>query len=203
MTLTLTGIGTLPIIEPGADLGRLVFHALDESQIQLSQNDILVVTQKIVSKAENRFVNLSDVTPSPRAVELAALVNKDARLVELVLSESSKVIRAANNVLIVEHKQGFICANAGIDHSNVSGPWGEQSDWVLLLPKDSDASARAIRDTVQNISGVAPIGVLIIDSHSRAWRVGTVGTTIGLAGVPGIVDLRGSSDLYGYKMQYT
>mgnify|MGYP000954786448 CR=1 FL=1 len=203
MTLTLTGINTLPIVEPGADLGQLICRALEESHLSLVENDIVVITQKIVSKAENRFVNLSEVQPSTRAVELAQQVNKDARLVELVLLESRKVIRAANNVLIVEHKQGFICANAGIDHSNVSGPWGEQSDWVLLLPEDSDASARSIRDEIQKITGIAPIGVLIIDSHSRAWRVGTVGTTIGLAGVPGVVDLRGYSDLYGYKMQYT
>ena len=203
MTLILTGIGHFPMIEPGANLSELICMALHESDIQLQKNDILIVTQKIVSKAENRLVNLTTVDPSQEALDLALLVNKDPRLVELVLGESKKVIRAAKNVLIVEHKLGFICANAGIDHSNVSGPWGSQSDWVLLLPENPDASARSIRDEIEKQASINRIGVMIIDSHSRAWRVGTVGTAIGLAGVPGIVDLRGTSDIYGYKMQYT
>lgn len=203
MTLTLTGISSIPIIKPGDNLGAMILRAAEETGIQLQANDIFVLAQKIVSKAEDRFVNLTQVKPSQKATELAERVNKDARLVELVLSESKKVIRAAPNVLIVEHKLGFICANAGIDHSNVSGPWGDQNDWVLLLPKDADASARIIRAEIEKKSSIAPIGIMIIDSHSRAWRVGTVGTTIGLAGVPGVVDLRGASDIYGYKMQYT
>jgi coenzyme F420-0:L-glutamate ligase/coenzyme F420-1:gamma-L-glutamate ligase len=203
MTLTLTGISSIPIIKPGDNLGAMILHAAEETGIQLQANDVFVLAQKIVSKAEDRFVNLTQVEPSQEAAELAEKVNKDARLVELVLSESKKVIRAAPNVLIVEHKLGFICANAGIDHSNVSGPWGDQNDWVLLLPKDADASARIIRAEIEKKSSIAPIGIMIIDSHSRAWRVGTVGTTIGLASVPGVVDLRGASDIYGYKMQYT
>lgn len=203
MTLILSGLSNIPMVQPGSKLTNLIFDALTPANIQLQSGDILVVTQKIVSKSENRLVNLTQVQPSRTAIDLAQKVNKDPRLVELVLQESKKVIRSAKNILIVEHKLGFICANAGIDHSNVNGPWGLQDDWVLLLPENPDASARTIRDEIEKLSGINGIGVMIIDSHSRAWRIGTVGTTIGLAGIPGIVDLRGRNDIFGYKMQYT
>jgi coenzyme F420-0:L-glutamate ligase/coenzyme F420-1:gamma-L-glutamate ligase len=147
-------------------------------------------------------VNLGKILPSPAAIDLARDVEKDPRLVELVLQESNLVLRKRPGTIIVEHRLGFVCANAGIDHSNVHGEAGAPEDWVLLLPKDADASAQAIRQRLETASG-ARLGVLIIDSHGRAWRMGTVGTTIGLAGMPGVADLRGMPDLFDYHLQIT
>ncbi|HOJ01826.1 MAG TPA: coenzyme F420-0:L-glutamate ligase [Anaerolineaceae bacterium] len=200
--LILTPINTLPLIEPNQDLAELTFHALEEAQIHLEDDDILVITQKVVSKAEGRLVNLSTVFPSQRAWEVAAITQKDARLVELILSESKTIIRAQANTLIVEHRLGFICANAGIDRSNVKGVWGNEEDWYLLLPQDPSASALKIRDLLLAKTRKS-VGVLIIDSHGRAWRRGTVGITIGLSGVPGIIDMRGKEDLFHYHLKVT
>jgi coenzyme F420-0:L-glutamate ligase/coenzyme F420-1:gamma-L-glutamate ligase len=147
-------------------------------------------------------VNLTQVTPSPKAVELAACTEKDPRLVEMILRESNQVLRWRPGSLIVEHHLGFVCASAGVDHSNVLGEDGEPGEWVLLLPEDPDASAQALRQRLEACSRVS-LGVLIIDSHGRAWRLGTVGTTIGLAGMPGLADLRGRPDLFGYRLQIT
>jgi coenzyme F420-0:L-glutamate ligase/coenzyme F420-1:gamma-L-glutamate ligase len=149
------------------------------------------------------LVNLNQVEPSERALDLARSTDKDPRFVELVLRESKEVLRFRPGTIIVEHKLGFVCANAGIDHSNVRGPWGNAEDWVLLLPEDPDRSAETIRMRVQELSGVRSIGVMIIDSHGRAWRNGTVGVTIGLSQVPGIVDMRGKPDLFGYELRVT
>ena len=142
------------------------------------------------------------VEPSTKANEIAKITRKDPRFVELVLRESNEVIRFKYGALIVEHKAGFICANAGIDHSNVNSPTGEPEDWVLLLPEDADKSASILRDSLEKHFGLS-FGVLIIDSHGRAWRNGTVGAAIGFSGMPGVVDLRGKPDLFGFKLQIT
>lgn len=200
--LVLTPLQGIPLIRPGDDLGDILWRALLKNEIALQAGDILVVAQKIVSKSEGRLVNLREVVPSPQAVELARLTDKDERFVELVLRESRKVLRYRPGTLIVEHRLGFVCANAGIDHSNVEGPYGNPEEWVLLLPENPDASARRIRNGLKERSGVS-IGVLIIDSHGRAWRLGTVGVCIGVAGVPALVDLRGHPDLFGYQLRVT
>jgi len=202
VTLTLTPLSGIPLIQPGDDLAGIILRSLAAANIELVDGDILVLTQKIVSKAENRLVNLTKVVPSPAAIDLAKEVAKDPRLVELVLQESNLVLRKRPGTIIVEHRLGFVCANAGIDHSNVRGETGEPEDWVLLLPKDADASAQTVRQRLETISG-ARLGVLIIDSHGRAWRMGTVGTTIGLAGMPGLADLRGKPDLFDFHLQIT
>jgi coenzyme F420-0:L-glutamate ligase/coenzyme F420-1:gamma-L-glutamate ligase len=200
MTLLLSAVPNLPMIQPGDDLGRIIFEALENIPLHLENGDILVLAQKIVSKAEGRLVNLTQVEPSEQAVQLA---EKDPRFMELVLRESSEVLRTRPGTVIVEHKNGFVCANAGIDHSNVRGPWGNQDDWVLLLPEDPDASAEQLRQRLSELSGITSLGVVIIDSHGRAWRNGTVGMAIGLSNVPGIVDMRGQPDLYGYRLRVT
>ncbi len=202
MTLTLTALPGIPLIRPGDDLPAILAAALSRAGIRLEDGDVLVLAQKIVSKAEGRLINLTQVTPSPRAVDLAGQVEKDPRFVELVLQESRDVVRARPGALIVEHKLGFISANAGIDHSNVAGLWGNPEDWVLLLPEDADASAERIRLGLVGGSALK-LGVLIIDSHGRAWRNGVIGTTIGLAGLPALVDLRGVPDLFGYRLRIT
>jgi coenzyme F420-0:L-glutamate ligase / coenzyme F420-1:gamma-L-glutamate ligase len=202
MPLTFTTLKGIPLVQPGDSLSQFLDQALAENSIELRDEDILVLAQKIVSKAEGRFVNLTTVTPSERALELAAATEKDPRFIELVLRESSAVLRTRPGTIIVEHKRGFVCANAGIDHSNVQGLWGNSEDWVLLLPEDSDHSAQAIRTELENRHKVK-IGVLIIDTHGRAWRNGTVGVSIGMAGMPGLVDLRGQPDMFGYQLRVT
>ena len=202
MALILTPVTNIPDIKPGDHLSSLLIDCLRKQGISLNNNDILVVTQKIVSKAENRFINLSTITSSDEALEIAKTSNKNPQLIELILRESKKVIRVNRRTIITEHKLGFISANAGIDHSNVIGESGEQDDWYLLLPKDPDYSAKQMRLYINSTEDVN-IGVMIIDSHGRAWRYGTVGTMIGTAGVPGLVDLRGKKDLYGYKLKIT
>jgi coenzyme F420-0:L-glutamate ligase/coenzyme F420-1:gamma-L-glutamate ligase len=202
VTLTLTPLSGIPLIRPGDDLAEIILRSLAAANIDLADGDVLVLAQKIVSKAEGRMVNLGKILPSPAAIDLARDVEKDPRLVELVLQESNLVLRKRPGTIIVEHRLGFVCANAGIDHSNVHGEAGAPEDWVLLLPKDADASAQGIRQRLETASG-ARLGVLIIDSHGRAWRMGTVGTTIGLAGMPGVADLRGMPDLFDYHLQIT
>lgn len=189
----------LPEIRPGDDLPGLLAAHLAE----LRAGDILVVAQKIVSKAEGRFVTLSDVVPSPEAVSLAGEVRKDARLVELVLRESSQVVRAAPHVLITRHRLGHVMANAGIDASNLgnAGKAGGEGR-VLLLPDDPDASAARIGDALEARFGVRP-GVVISDSFGRPWRMGTVNVAIGIAGMPALIDRRGEPDRDGRVMQMT
>lgn len=202
MTLTLTPLQHIPMIRHGDDLADIVLNALSKNNVAIDDNDILVFAQKIVSKAEGRAVNLVTVTPSTRAMELAQQTEKDPRLVELILCESNEVLRTRVGAIIVEHKLGFICANAGIDHSNVAGSGDAAEEWVLLLPAQPDRSAEQLRDDIQSKTGKR-IGILIIDSHGRAWRNGTVGVAIGIAGVPGLEDLRGKPDLFNFKLQVT
>jgi coenzyme F420-0:L-glutamate ligase/coenzyme F420-1:gamma-L-glutamate ligase len=202
MKLTLTPLPGLPAIQTGDDLASLIFEAMTRIDLSLENDDILVLAQKIVSKSEERLVNLSAVSPSPAAYELAKRVDKDVRLLELILRESKEVLRTRGEVIIVEHRLGFICANAGIDHSNVRQKMDNEDQWVLLLPEDPDASAQKIRERLEAASG-ARLGVMIIDSHGRAWRLGTVGVAIGLSGMPVLVDLRGQPDLFDFKLQVT
>lgn len=200
MSLTLTPLTDIPLVSAGDDLTQIILQSLESMQKELKQGDVLVLAQKIVSKAEGRLVNLSAITPSNEANVLAEETGKDARVVELILGESQEVLRTRPGLIIVEHKLGFVCANAGIDHSNVGGPDREPKEYALLLPEDPDASAREIRNGLEAVSGV-DLGILIIDSHGRSWRLGTVGVAIGISGVPGLVDLRGKEDLFGYTLQ--
>ncbi|HLO17985.1 MAG TPA: coenzyme F420-0:L-glutamate ligase [Anaerolineales bacterium] len=217
--LSLTPLSGIPLIRQGDNLADIIVSALQENGITLEDNDILVLAQKIVSKAEGRVVNLATVTPSTRAMELAAQTEKDARFVELVLQESNEVLRTRPGTIIVEHKLGFICANAGIDHSNVAPPLPEgdreasrsiaeggqgvrDEEWVLLLPTEPDHSAEMMRQAIESQTNKR-VGILIIDSHGRAWRNGTVGIAIGIAGLPGLQDLRGKPDLFGFTLRIT
>ena len=210
--LTLTPLIKFPNIRKGDDLADVILKALRDTRITLQDRDILVLAQKIVSKAEGRTVNLNSITPSSRAKELAKEIERDPRLLELILQESNEVLRFRLGTIIVEHKLGFVCANAGIDHSNVNPPGRSQGsesykyinheDWVLLLPKDPDHSAWQIRDKIERAT-TTRIGVLIIDSHGRAWREGTVGISIGLSGLPALEDLRGTPDMFGFKLRIT
>lgn len=202
MALTLNALRDVPLIHPGDNLTQVILEALIRNSLTLMDGDVLVLAQKIVSKAEGRLVNLNQVVPSGRALELAEVTQKDARFVELVLRESAEVLRTRLNTLIVEHRLGFVCANAGIDHSNVHGEWGNEEDWVLLLPENPDRTAQELRLRLGEHFGCS-VGILIIDSHGRAWRTGTVGVAIGVAGVPGLVDLRGTPDLFGFRLRIT
>ena len=196
--LSLTPLQNIPLIRQDDNLADILVKSLQETQIELHDNDIIVLAQKIVSKSEGRMVNLATVTPSQHAIELAQKADKDPRVMELMLQESNEVLRIRVGTIIVEHKLGFVCANAGIDHSNVI----EGEEHVLLLPEDPDRSARNIREKIKQATG-KNIGVMIIDSHGRAWRNGTVGICIGLSGLPAIIDERGWKDLFGYTLKIT
>jgi coenzyme F420-0:L-glutamate ligase/coenzyme F420-1:gamma-L-glutamate ligase len=200
--LTLSVLSDFPLVQPGDDLAGMILHILEDQGIALLDGDVLVLAQKIVSKAEGRQILLESVSASPEALELARETQKDPRVVELVLQESSQVLRHRPGLIVVEHRLGFVCANAGIDRSNISQGADPGKESVLLLPKDPDCSARKIRSVLEERLGVR-IGVLIIDSHGRAWRKGTVGIAIGFSGLPGVVDLRGEPDLFGYHLQVT
>jgi coenzyme F420-0:L-glutamate ligase/coenzyme F420-1:gamma-L-glutamate ligase len=197
--LTLKSLPGIPLVQPGDDLAQLILDSLRAAEIALRESDILVVTSKIVSKAEGRFLDLRTVTPSARAQEVAAQTGKDPRLVEVVLAESTGISRMRMGVLIVRHRLGFTSANGGIDHSNV-GPNGEE--WVLLLPVDPDASAARLRAALHAATGVQ-VGVVISDTHGRPFRLGNVGVAVGVAGLPALVDLRGRPDLFGRVLQAT
>src|SRR5690348_5179797 len=180
----------------GDDISALIIAGLGSRE--LCAGDVIVVAQKIVSKAEGRNVDLSTVAPSAEAERLAAEVGKDPRLVQVILSESTRVVRSRPNLIIVQHRLGFVMANAGVDHSNVAPADGV--DRVLLLPRDPDASAEVLRGRLQQRYGV-PIGVIISDSFGRAWRRGTCGIAIGAAGLPSLIDLRGQPDLFGRTLE--
>lgn len=196
--LTLTALPGVPMAVEGDEIATLILDGLARADLALAAGDIVAVAQKLVSKAEGRLIALSSVTPSARALELAQISGKDARLVELILSELTEVLRVRpGGVIIVQHHLGFVMANAGIDQSNV-GHDGEER--ALLLPRDPDGSAAQIREALRQRAGVAP-AVLIIDSIGRAWRQGTVGTALGLAGLAALLDLRGQPDLYGRPLQ--
>jgi coenzyme F420-0:L-glutamate ligase / coenzyme F420-1:gamma-L-glutamate ligase len=200
MPVTLTGLAGIPLVQPGDDLGALAAAALAGNGIAARDGDVLVVAQKIVSKSEGRIVDLATVTPSAGARDLAAELDKDPRLIEIILAESKRVVRKRPGLLIVEHRLGFVMANAGVDHSNVAAEDG--SERVLLLPVDPDGSAHTLRQHLMEVFGVA-IGIIISDSFGRPWRKGTVGVAIGAAGLPAFVDLRGHPDLFGRELLVT
>ena len=198
--LTLIALPGIPEIARGANLAEILVAAVTRAGKTLDSGDVLVLAQKIVSKAEGRVVRLAEVTPSARAEELARTVEKDPRLVELMLRESRGVLRAKPGVLIVEHRLGFVMASAGVDQSNVPGIDREEA--ALLLPEDPDASARRIRDDLRHTCSV-DVGVLINDSFGRAWRNGVMGVAIGVAGIPALIDLRGRPDREGRALRVT
>ena len=197
--LRITPITNINEISPGIDLGNVIYVALQAQKLELQQGDIFVVTQKIVSKAEGRIVNLTEVQPSAFAEIAAAQGKKDAQHIEVVLRESRRIVRMDHGVLIAETKHGFICANAGVDESNVNG---EQE--LTLLPVDPDHSARELRARLQQLAGADSgfdIAVIISDTWGRPWRNGQVNMAIGMAGMEPIVDYRGQYDPYGYELQ--
>src|SRR5947209_12800960 len=192
----ITGIGE---ISPGTDLANVIYTALQAQQMELQQGDIFVVTQKIVSKAEGRIVNLTEVEPSAFAQIAAAQGKKDPQHIEVVLRESRRIVRMHHGVLIAETRHGFICANAGVDESNVNG---ERE--LTLLPADPDRSARELRTRLQQLAGADSdfdLAIIISDTWGRPWRNGQVNMAIGVAGMDSIVDYRGQHDPYGYELQ--
>src|SRR5579884_4344072 len=195
-TMTATALAGIPEVRPGAPLPDLLVDAMREPGPVPADGDVLVVAQKVVSKAEGHLVDLATVTPGDEARRLAREAVKDPRLVEVILRESTRVVRAHHGVLITEHRLGFICANAGVDHSNV----GVGPEVVSLLPRDPDASARSIREAVRRAFGVS-VAVLINDSHGRPHREGAVGVCIGAAGLEPLMSLIGRPDRYGYAMR--
>jgi coenzyme F420-0:L-glutamate ligase / coenzyme F420-1:gamma-L-glutamate ligase len=200
MAITLTPIPDIPLVRPGDDLAALIIAACERSTLAPADGDVMVVAQKVVSKAEGRYVDLASVRPSARARELAAQVGKEARLIEVILQESRRVVRHRPGVLIVEHRLGFVMANAGVDHSNVDPQMGAEP--VLLLPRDPDASAVGLRDRLAAHFRTR-LAVVITDSFGRAWRHGTVGVALGAAGLPSLLDLRGKPDLFGHALRVT
>ena len=192
-------IENVPMIDGGDDLGKIIHQAITEQGLKLIDDDIVCVAQKIVSKSENRMVDLTDVSPSKEANLLAEETEKDPRLVQLILDESDEILRKKPGVLIVRHRLGIVGANAGIDQSNIDHQGGEQA---LLLPKDPDASARQLRKDLEKYCK-SRLGVLITDSHNRPWRLGTIGSAIGTAGIQVLDDRRGGNDLYGRELKVT
>lgn len=189
-----------PLVGAGQPIAPLILSTLAANALELRDGDIVVLAQKIVSKAENRYIELTSVAPSERARELAAICGKDPRLVEVILAEASAVVRCRPGVIIVRHRLGLVLANAGIDHSNIPG--SADGSRVLLLPENPDASAAGLRRELTAATGAA-IGVMIIDSLGRAWRLGTCGICIGSAGITTVADLRGRPDLFGQTLVST
>jgi len=198
--IRLIALGGIPLVREGDDLCETMLRAVERSGEKLISGDVLVVAQKIVSKARGRYVDLDQVMPSPRALELAKVVDKDARVIELILRESSEVLRARRDVLVVVHRLGFVMANAGIDFSNVEAE-GEDTR-ALLLPADPDDECERLRKALLERTH-ASVAVIINDSHGRAWRNGTVGVAIGASGIPALLDLRGKPDLFGRALRIT
>jgi coenzyme F420-0:L-glutamate ligase/coenzyme F420-1:gamma-L-glutamate ligase len=198
-TLSIHPLKNMPLVTAGDNLAALIMEALDISGLQTIPGDILVVAQKIVSKAESRQVRLRDIEPTTEAMELAQETAKDARLVELILRESSGIVRKAPGVIIVRHRLGFVGANAGIDQSNIGHEAGESA---LLLPLDPDQSARRLRSAIAQATGIS-LGVIISDSWNRPWRLGTIGGAIGSAGITVLDDRRGQHDLFGRELKVT
>jgi coenzyme F420-0:L-glutamate ligase/coenzyme F420-1:gamma-L-glutamate ligase len=196
--LELFAVAGLPLVRAGDDLSALISAGLDRAEQSLRDRDVVVIAQKIVSKAEGRTVDLGSVTPSEKALELAREVGKDPRIVEVVLSDSVKVVRSRPNLMIMQHRLGFVMANAGVDQSNVTAADGHQH--ALLLPLDADRSAELIRERLADRYR-ADVAVVISDSFGRPWRRGTVGVAIGAAGLPALIDLRGQPDLFGRTLE--
>jgi coenzyme F420-0:L-glutamate ligase/coenzyme F420-1:gamma-L-glutamate ligase len=194
--LRVVPIRGLPDVEAGADLAALLVDAMWRSTVPVAAGDVFVVTQKVVSKAEGRLVRLADVEPSPKAVRFAAETRKDARLVELALRECVRVVRSAPGVLITETSRGDVCANSGVDTSNV------KPGYATLLPADPDASARRLRDALSAEFGVR-LAVVVSDTYGRPWRLGQTNVAIGVAGMKPLIDLRGTTDAHGHRLEST
>lgn len=193
--LEVMAVDGVPEVNPGDSVAELCWRALQQNHLGLEQGDVLVVAQKIISKAEGRMRDLRQVMPSPRALKLSQdLEDKDPRLVELILQETRRIVRTGRQTIIVETRHGFVCANAGIDSSNTG------LDHALLLPEDPDASARRIRNELVQRSGVAP-GVIVSDTFGRPWRLGTTDVAIGVAGLNPLLDHRGKKDRFGYELK--
>ena len=201
-SISLHALSGIPLVVPGDDIGKIIADSLDINQLELADGDVIVVAQKIISKAEGRYRNLADVTPSKDALDIAKAVAKDPRLVELILQESVDIVRQAPGVLIVENRLGIVHANAGIDRSNIPAEADGDGENVLLLPIDPDASAKSLRQFMASKWG-ADVAVIINDSTGRAWRNGTTGIAIGVAGIPAIIDMRGTPDLFKRPMETT
>ncbi len=186
----------IPLVQPHDDLVALILDALTQTNLQLQSGDVLIIASKILSRAENRFVNLKAIEPSEEAYQVANETGKSPQYVEVVLQESQLISRRAKGVLVTQHRLGFVSANSGIDQSNVDGT----GETLLLLPHDPDASAEAIRAELAKQTG-AKVGIVISDTHGRPFRLGNVGTAIGVAGLPALVDLRGQTDLFGRELE--
>ena len=197
--LRFAAVPGLPMIRAGDDLAALLAEALPKAGFELADGDVVCIAQKIVSKAEGRMVPLASVRPGPEAVRLARQTEKDPRLVQLILDESTAVMRQRPGVLIVRHRLGFVCAHAGIDQSNIDHDDGENA---LLLPTDPDRSAAKVRARLLELTGKS-VGVVITDSHNRPWRLGTIGTAIGASGIGVLDDRRGTTDLFGRELRVT
>jgi len=197
--VSLVALEGIPEAKPGDDLAALIAAALDAGDTPPAPRDVFVVAQKVVSKAEDRYVDLAAVQPSPRARELAAAADKDPRLVEVILSESDDVLRVKPGVIVVAHRLGFVMANAGVDRSNL-GPDGKNR--VLLLPRDPDATAETLRRALEARYAM-PFGVIVSDSFGRAWRNGVVNVALGAAGLPALIDARGRQDRDGRTLEVT
>ena len=198
--IEIIAIPDIPMIQPGDDLPAIIWERAQAAGVTFEDRDVVVVTQKIVSKAEGRSVRLSEVTPSPEAIELAASVNKDPRFVEVVLRESRGVMALRPDLLVVENRLGIICANAGIDRSNIEQIGDDVT--LMLLPQNPDASARAIQERLEARSSKT-LAVLVIDTLGRPFREGVIGMAIGVAGMEPLLDVRGQADLFGYVMERT
>ncbi len=195
-TIQVIRVPGMPEVVDGDDVAALIVRALGEAELNIAERDVLVVAQKIVSKAEGRSVSLQSIEPSGRAKEWAAAYDKDARVVEVVLRESRRVVRMERGVLISETEHGYICANAGVDTSNVA------DGTVTLLPKDSDASARKIRAALQQAYGIG-VAVIVSDTFGRPWREGLVNVALGVSGIAPLIDYRGQEDSHGRAMKVT
>lgn len=202
--LEVIALDGVPIVQPGDDIAAIITKALTTSGLALEDGDVLVITSKLFSRTENRFVDLSTLDVGEEAEKLAKETEKDPRLVELILRDTRSVSRKGKNILVVRHRLGFISANAGIDASNAapeSAPEGS-GPWALVLPKNPDKSAEAVRATLAEATG-KKIGVIVTDSFGRPFRVGTVGAAVGVAGVPAVYDQRGMKDLFGRPLEST
>jgi len=191
MNLQIVFIGHVPDIVAGMNLGECLREGVKASGWELEERDILAVTQKVISKAEGRIVHLGGIEPSARSVSIARQTGKDPRLIEVILSESRRIVRIRGQILICETQHGFICANAGVDQSNVDG-----ADSVTLLPRDPDRSAR-------ELARILGCGIVVTDTFGRVWREGLIDTAVGIARVPAFIDFRGKSDTYGRPLQAT
>lgn len=195
-SISVIGLEKIGLVKPGDDLPKLLLDAVKAENLELIDGDIIVVSQKIVSKAEGLLVDISTIKPSRRSSLISSRTRKDPRLVDLILRDSEKVLRADPQALVVQRRNGFVCLNAGVDKSNVRG-----RTVYSLLPKDADASAKKLRSRLQKLSG-RKLGVIVADTYSRPFRVGQVEFAIGVSGIEPIVDYRGQKDLFGYELRY-